>query len=195
MRRRPRRRPAPRPPPPPSYPIRSTPRHRPRTPASGRRRPGTPIGRQQVVLGTLAAPGMCPATGSTGSISPRKRSGARASTNAGQRPPRLSALSVGSPPAYRSSCRHRDIAGCWCDRAGFEDAARSGPRRQPAVQNPHVGQARCLEHPPRPCRARAVPVVVGHHRGVGTDPHRRAAASTACPEGSGCLPRPGTCDR
>ena len=122
----------------------------PRSLGAARSAPGTgPSASRLRAIGRLRAPGMCPATGSIGSVSPRKRSAARASSRT---PVAASARGAGRrrEPACRPgraakspAMRRRLVALC-------ERPAGREPRGQAAVEHRHLRVAEVPQQPPGP---------------------------------------------
>ncbi len=137
--------------------------NRSRSAWSGRNVP-SPSSSQAV--GNESAPGMCPACGSTGSTSPRKRSAARASSSDPSHAAAASASIVGSSPSVE-----HDVARLGDDLAGLQ---RARPRAQTAVEQPDVAQSRPSQQPPRAGRGHAADGVVGDDRAA------RGHAPAAC---------------
>ena len=153
-----------------------------RRPAAGRRAATSSAG------GRLTAPGMCPATGSIGSVSPRKRGAGpgveqHAACRASAAAP--SASSTGSSPGATVMSPGR--------RLGARPARPAGPARSRPAKPPSstrtVGVAGPAQRPPEPGRGHAVAAVVDDHRRArrGRRP-RRSAACSAAGSGSGCRP-------
>ena len=151
----------------------------------------TPPSASRLVLGRFCAPGMWPATGSTGSTSPRNRSGARASSKV-LTAAACCAVNVLRAPAYRSSWETTTSPGV--------GSTISSSRTPPAACH--------AARPPSRMRTPAMPAAVSTHQAraeparaqssyttTGTPsrtPQRRAAAPILRPDGSGCRPRPVT---
>jgi hypothetical protein len=94
------------------------------------------------VVGALSDPGMCPALGSIGSTSPRKRSPARVEEDALERRRLLDADRRQSADLQRHGPWHGD------DVVLGEGEPGGGPCGQRAVEESYVGHARPAQQPP-----------------------------------------------
>ena len=159
-----------------------------RTRRAARRALERAVGQDVAAYGRLTAPGMWPATGSIGSTSPRKRSGARASTKKRScvrqarenvlhaRPSAASRRSRTSPDARRGT-------------SALTGRAARAPTCEAAVEHRDRVVAEPAQHPPQPRRIHRVALIVGDDlrcRRRCRGGRRVAAASSG--EGSGWRP-------
>ncbi len=124
-------------------------------------------------MGRLRAPGMCPATGSTGSLSPRNRSAARASSST---PCRASeAAAVASRTGIAPGRPEKSPAPGLLTGSELQRLPGRAPGVQTTVEHRHVGMAVVAQQPPCPRRGQSTGAVIDDH-GHGRRTRRRPAS-------------------
>ena len=122
-------------------------------------------------MGRFTDPGMCPATGSSGSTSPRKRAPARASTSK-PAPPAIAAASststTGIPPGRTVTDPGTGVG----SRSVVGRRRIRGPCRVAAVEDLDLPDTGPAQQPPGPGRGEAGSAVVHHHGRVVVDARR-----------------------
>ena len=129
-------------------------------------------------MGRLRAPGMCPATGSTGSAAPEKRSAARASMSTPSRA-RRAACSASRTGSRSAAATKSPAAGAGAGTGGDAAAGRC-PGGQPPVEHPDRSVAVMTQQPPGAGGGQAATAVIGHDgpsRAHAGGPHGRGEAT------------------